>query len=288
MDEALRKKLLIAQKNEMSEYFVYKRLAASVKEKHNKDILNKIATDEFKHYSIWKKYTKVEVKPSSWQITKNYLFSKVFGLTFGLKFMERGEQKAQLNYDMIAKVVPEAKKVMQDEHEHETKLINLLDEELLQYISSIVLGLNDALVELTGVLAGLTLALQNSQLIAIAGLVTGIAAALSMATSQYLSKKSEEGANNPIKASVYTGIAYLFAVILLIFPYLILKNLYIALGWTIINAIIIIFFFTFYISVAKDYSFRKRFLEMIAISLGVALLSFGMGLIIRIFFGVQV
>jgi len=86
----------------------------------------------------------------------------------------------------------------------------------------------------------------------VAGLTTGIAASLSMATSEYLSTKSEGGIKNPFKASVYTGIAYVLTFLFLIFPYLLLSDLYFCLGFTILNAIVVIFVFTFYISVAKD------------------------------------
>mgnify|MGYP001036219971 CR=1 FL=1 len=151
-----------------------------------------------------------------------------------------------------------------------------------------VLGLNDALVELTGTLAGLTLVLQNTRLIAMAGLITGVAASLSMAASEYLSTKSEEDAKNPFKASVYTGFAYVLTVLFLIFPYLLLTNFYFCLGFTILNAIIVIFIFTFYISVAKDLSFTNRFLEMALISLGIAALTFGIGFLIRIFLNVEI
>jgi VIT1/CCC1 family predicted Fe2+/Mn2+ transporter len=96
----------------------------------------------------------------------------------------------------------------------------LLDEELLRYAGSIVLGLNDALVELTGALAGFTLALQNTRLIALTGLITGVAAALSMAASEYLSTRSEGGGRSPLRASLYTGTAYIITVFLLILPYL--------------------------------------------------------------------
>ena len=69
------------------------------------------------------------------------------------------------------------------EQEHEAALIELIDEERLRYISSMVLGLNDALVELTGALAGFTFALGNTTTIAMAGFITGSAATLSMAAS---------------------------------------------------------------------------------------------------------
>jgi len=158
----------------------------------------------------------------------------------------------------------------------------------LQYVGSIVLGLNDALVELTGALAGLTLALQNTQLIALTGLITGIAAALSMGASEYLSTKTEETSREPFKASIYTGGTYMITVLLLILPYLILENYYLCLGCTFIAAVLIVALFNYYISVVKDEPFRRRFFEMAGVSLGVATLSFCVGYIIRLFLGVEI
>jgi VIT1/CCC1 family predicted Fe2+/Mn2+ transporter len=163
----------------------------------------------------------------------------------------------------------------------------MLDEELLQYVGSIVLGLNDALVELTGALAGFTLALGNPRLISLTGLVTGIAASFSMAASNYLSNRAE---NNPNagKSALYTGIAYLITVVLLILPFILLGNPFFALAITLSTAVLIIFFFNYYLSVAKDLDFIHRFLEMALISLGVAALSFGIGYLLKNVMGVDV
>ena len=119
---------------------------------------------------------------------------------------------------------------------------------------------------------------------------TGIAAALSMGSAEYLSTKSEpgDGAKNPFRAAMYTFIAYIVTVLFLIAPYLLLANFYVALGVTIVNAIIVILVFTFYISVTRDLDFRGRFLEMAGLSLGVAALSFPMGILVRILLGVNV
>ncbi len=175
-----------------------------------------------------------------------------------------------------------------EESDHENALIQLLDEEMLSYMGSIVLGLNDALVELTGVLAGLTLALQNTKLIALTGLITGIAAALSMGASEYLSTKSEETVKNPIRASLYTCGAYLVTVLILILPYLVLSNYYLCLGCTLVAAVLIIALFNYYISVTKDVPFKGRFLEMAGLSLGVAGFSFLLGFVLRSFLGIDV
>jgi VIT1/CCC1 family predicted Fe2+/Mn2+ transporter len=114
-----------------------------------------------------------------------------------------------------------------------------------------------------------------------AGLVTGIAASLSMAGSEYLATRSEPGELKPGKAALYTGAAYILTVTLLILPYLLLSQVYLSLGLTMLVAMLIISLFNFYYAVAKDMSFWKRFAEMAGISLGIAALSFGVGVVIR-------
>jgi len=285
-DRSLRKAILTAQRSEITEHFIYQKLAQSTKDPHNSEILKRISSDELGHYDFWKKYTGEDVKPSKLKVWTYYLMSRIFGITFGIKLMESGEGQAQETYENISRSVPAAESVLEDEEKHERQLIDLIDEEGLRYVGSMVLGLNDALVELTGALAGLTFALQNTRVTAMVGLITGIAASLSMAASEYLSTKTEEH-KNPLKASVYTGSAYVITVLFLIFPYLIFTDLYLCLGVTILNAIIVIFIFTFYVSVAKDIPFKKRFLEMALISLGVAALTFIISFVIRTFLNIE-
>ncbi len=279
--------LLTAQKNEITEHFIYEKLAQSIKDSHNKKVLRQISRDELRHYDEWREYTKADVRPDKLKMWLYFLISKIFGITFGIKLMEKGEEKAQVTYRKISEQVPYAKHLAEDEHDHEKHLIEMIDEERLKYVGSMVRGLNDALVELTGALAGFTLALRNTRLVAMVGIITGIAASLSMAASEYLATKTEESELKPVKASFYTSSAYLLTVVFLIFPYLIFSNIYYSLGLTIMNAIIVIFIFTFYLSVAKDISFKRRFIEMIIISLGIAVLAFTVGYLARTFLDIS-
>ncbi|MEM2486878.1 MAG: VIT1/CCC1 transporter family protein [Candidatus Bathyarchaeia archaeon] len=280
--------LLNAQRNEVTEHLIYEKLAQSTKDPKNSEVLKRIARDELKHYEFWKGYTRRDVKPSRFKILKYSLISKIFGITFGIKLMEKSEEKAQETYEKIAEYFPNAKDFVKDEDEHERQLMNLIDEEKLRYVGSMVLGLNDALVELTGALAGFTLALTDTRLIAITGLITGIAASLSMATSEYLSTKSEGGSKNPLRAAAYTGIAYVLTVMFLISPYLLFQDAYVCLCLTILAAITIIFIFTFYVSVSRDLPFKKRFIEMTLISLGVAGITFIIGFLIKTSLNIEV
>lgn len=288
ISEQLRKQILVYQRNELTEHNIYKMLAQVADIPENKRILEKIADDELQHYRLWKTYTQQDIKPNKLMVWKYYFISRIFGLTFGIKLMEKGEASAQKKYSQLQDIVHETEKVLRDENEHENALIQLLDEERLRYVGSIVLGLNDALVELTGALAGFTLALQETKLIAVIGLITGIAAALSMGASEYLSTKSEETVKSPLKAAVYTGCAYIMAVFFLILPYLFLKNAFVCLSFALATAILIIAFFNYYVSVAKDVPFRKRFLEMAGLSFGVAAVSFFIGFLLRSFLNIEV
>ncbi len=285
--DEIRKKLLFFQKNEITEHHIYKKLAQTIKSAENRRILASIADDELRHYREWREYTQQDVEPDKLKIWKYYLISRVFGFTFGVKLMEAGEEAAQDCYRHFRDKIPEADAIACNENEHETALIGLLDEERLRYTGSMVLGLNDALMELTGVLAGLTLALRDTKLIALTGAITGVAAALSMGASEYLSTKTEEDGRSPLKASFYTIGAYIITVLILIMPYLILKNYYTSLICTLAGAVLIIAVFTYYITVARDLPFKRHFLEMAGLSFAVAAFSFIVGYIMRAFLGID-
>lgn len=278
--------LLRFQRNEITEYHIYSRLARRTRGK-NREVLEHIAHDEQEHYNFLQSYTNREVAPSRWKISKYLFLSRIFGLTFGIKLAEKGEMFAQAAYDRMSSEVPDIQRLLVDEHDHEQKLIAMIKEERLDYMDSIVLGLNDALVELTGTLAGLSLALQNTNLIALSGLVVGIAASMSMAASEYLSKKSEQD-KHPVKAAVYTGFAYVVTVALLVTPYLLATDYRYALPFTLMIGLAIIATFTYFNAVVHEKKFRRDFLEMAALSFGVAIISFGVGIVLRNVFGVEV
>jgi len=251
LNQDLKSKVLRAQKNELTEHLIYMKLAALVKNKEQSEILTRISNEESNHYEVFKGITQEDCLPDGLKIFAYVFISRVFGLNFGLKLMENGEDLAQDAYDRLKEISPQMEAIIKDEEKHESELIDLINEERLKYVSSIVLGLNDALVELTGALAGFTLALQNTKLIAIIGLITGIAASMSMAASEYLSTKHEETDKTPLKACIYTGITYVGTVLFLILPYLFFKNIFICLSITVTNALLLILIFTFYTSVAK-------------------------------------
>lgn len=286
-----------AQKTELTEFLIYSHLAKKVQNEHNKNILLQIATEEKKHHDFWKTFTQKDVSPYKGRIWLYKIIIKIFGLTFGIKLMEHQEVDAQKLYTEIANRLPQnqqesqqhIQQIIKDEEEHEKTLLNLIVEDRFKYIGSMVLGLNDALVELTGALAGLTLALRDTKIIAMVGLITGVAASFSMAASEYLSIKAEnEDGRNPFKGALYTGVAYILTVLILITPFLLIQNVYHSLATSIGLGILIIALFTYYTAIAQDTGFKKRFFEMAILSLGVAAISFGFGYLIKNMFGIDV
>jgi VIT1/CCC1 family predicted Fe2+/Mn2+ transporter len=285
-DRKLLHQAIALQRAETTEYVIYTELAAVCKDKGNADVLREIAAAEAEHAEFWRQRTGLEVKVQRFKVFRRVLLARLFGLTFVLKRMEKKEGTAAHLYGQLSESIPEAERIMKEEAEHENRLLSMLDEELLKYAGSIVLGLNDALVELTGSLAGFTFALGDPRTVSIAGLVTGISAAFSMGASAYLSSRAD---NDPraLRSAFYTGVAYLITVVILIMPYLLLQNIFISLLCTLILAVFIIFAFNYYLSVAQDLDFKKRFLEMASISLGVAALSFGVGWLLKNVIGIN-
>ncbi|MEY8001107.1 VIT1/CCC1 transporter family protein [Clostridium sp. Mt-5] len=288
--ENFKKTLIQMQSREITERQIYINVAKITKDENNKKILLKVAQDEEEHYKFIKTYTHMDVPENKKRVWFYSTVAKIFGFTFAVKQMEGRENEAikGYSYGELSKSLPEFSKLAEEEETHEFLLIDMLDEERLKYIGSIVLGLNDALVEITGSVAGFTLSMADTKVIALAGMITGISATLSMSASEYIAEKAES-TKNAVKSSIYTGGSYLITVILLILPFLFMpRNMYIqALVISLIIAVIIISIFNYYISVAKGFNFKQRFMQMAGVSLGVSLFSFIVGLIVKNILGIN-
>lgn len=288
-DPALLPSLKALQTRELTVQIICSQVAEITRDPRNREVLTRIASDEARHYEFWRSRTGGDVQPDRWMVWFYVTIARVLGVVFCLKLLEKQEEHQQLSYTPLVAAYPEAAAIIAEEEAHEAEIISLIKEKRLEYIGSLVLGMNDALIELTGALAGFTLALQNTHLVAMVGLITGLAAAMSMASSQYLSVRAERGTDkNPFTAALYTGIAYLITVGLLILPYLVIGNMWWALGVTLSIAVLILFVFSFYESIVNEQNLWRHFGEMAALSLGVTALSFGIGYAVREIFGVSV
>ena len=288
ISQELMKLVQKAQKDEEEGAALYSFMAKREKNEEKKRLLEQMSKDEVIHAKVWKEISNKDIKPSKLGMMWFKFLTVVMGFTFVVKTMQKKESLAQAGYEKMAEELPEAARILEDERRHEKELYGMLDEERLHYVGAMVLGLNDALVELTGAIAGVTFALANTRLVALTGIITGVSATFSMAASNYLAERAD---NNPkaLKSSIYTGMAYLITVVLLVLPYLLLPTNMYALAFAIMLAtvIIIIMFFNYYISVAKEETFFKNFATMAVISLSVALISYIIGVVAKQLLGID-
>ncbi|WP_288779052.1 VIT1/CCC1 transporter family protein [uncultured Alistipes sp.] len=285
--DATAKNLLNLQREEATLCEVYRRLAELEKDPVRRQTLVRIMHDERRHCAILKRRTGREMAPDPKRVFWYVWIMRVLGPAFVVRQMELCEKGTEASYSLYAER-EEFIRIASEEKRHGEDLTNLAGGMRLSYMSSVVLGLNDALVEFTGALAGFTLALNEPRLVALTGSITGIAAALSMAASEYLSTKSDAAREkHPLRAALCTGTAYLVTVAILIIPYLLFSNAVTALSVMLLAALTVIALFNYYYAVVRSESFRQRFFEMALLSFGIAGISFLIGYGLKYFTGIE-
>lgn len=287
--QEVRQSLTRYQNSLATEAEAYRQIAAHVKNSQNRDSLLKISEEILEQAYSWKSCTDTDPEPNMRRVHRYVRTSRLMGFTFAVKLMDKRKRTLRSDSKQLADQFPQIANMQEIEEKRDQKLFDMLDEKRLSYVGAMILGMNDAIVEITGTLAGLTLAMQNTRLIALSGLITGIAATLSMAASEFLAVKSD-GRDDAKRSALYTGVAYLITVVLLIAPYVILDDsMYLlAMGVMLVMVVVILAAFNYYTSIAQDIPFGKRFGQMIAISFGVAALSFVLGLFVKTVLGVDV
>ncbi|WP_121626406.1 VIT1/CCC1 transporter family protein [Poseidonibacter antarcticus] len=283
------RKALIQQQNEINDYTIYMTLASYQDDQNNKIVFEKIAKEEKVHYNFWLKITEQEIQAQKLVVWWFILLVKVLGTSFALKSLEKREEGAEEFYKELFEIYPESREIYKQESEHELELIEMLKDKKLVYAGAIVLGMNDALVELTGTLSGIALAFDKSIVVGFTGLIMGIAASLSMAGSAYFeAKENPSQIIKPIIYSLYTGVSYILTTAILVAPFFIFETMAYSLIMMFICAFLAIISYNFYISVAKDLNFTTRVLQMSMITFGVAIISFLIGYIVKYYFGIEI
>lgn len=279
--------------NEYRDYVIYRALAAVEPDPAFKRILAELTQHELGDLNFWRRLaTRTNFRVGPLALWRMRLLRRVFGLAFTAKLLERGEKQAILNYHRFlgqaaGPLRAQVQEILRHEEHHERTLIAQIKEERIAFMGSITLGLNDALIELTGALTGFAFAFQRNRAVAVAGLILGAAASLSMASSAYLAARQEPG-KNPRKAALYTGLSYLAVTALLLLPFFLLPRVPAALAVMLGAVVAIVVGLSYYTAVVFDRDFRRSLTEMLLCSVGVAGASFLIGLLARRLTGVTV
>lgn len=292
----------VAQQQATDELFafrIYTTLAERLPDPYSKRLLSELAAQERAHVEFWLGVGGIpehRLRPSRLKHWLLVTASRVLGPAFTIRWLERGEDKAIADYrgllddgSLSPQLQEQVQKMLREEEEHEQLLERGVVDDRRLYLGAAVLGLNDALVELTGGLTGLVSSIPDPKLIGFAALVVGVAAAMSMAASNFLSVDiTEDTGLRPWKAAAYTGIAYIIVVVGLVLPFFLLAGRRAALGVTWAAAVLIIAAFSYYSSVMQGASFRRRFGVMLLLGAGVAMVSFVIGRVLGATLGISV
>jgi VIT1/CCC1 family predicted Fe2+/Mn2+ transporter len=291
----LSKVALAEARDEMTDYTTYRRLALSEKNEANREMFEKLSAMERQHYELWKKYLppgESDAGPKNGTVTRVLLLRRVFGASFAIKFLERREKSTVGRYEALKTSVPAEdqaafQSMIDDEKEHEVAFANVVAGTYVKYISFIVLGLADALVEIAGIHAG-SLGIYNStELTGLAGIVAGAAASLAMASAAYAqAKQGFEG--RPGLAAGYTGVSYFVAAVFLALPYFGTRLMLVAIVSSVLVGLCIIAFVTWYNSVIVGSRFLREFSELAGVMLGATFALYVFGSAIRAVFGITI
>ena len=299
------KKLEKFLETERMHAIMYSHLAKEEDHPKHKRFLNKLTAEEKKHEELLREILKDEgVKPRRshflWLKLAFYRFiSAIFGVPFGIAVIEREEDQTIKEYIAALSQIKEKrstdklKTIIKDEEAGEQELQDNLNDysEHFDYIKSIVFGLNDGLVEILAVVAGLAVVATSPFVVVIGGIIVGISGTLSMAGGAYLSsksynlveeeKKGTSTTNSPFKDAAYTGIFYFLGSLSSVVPFAAGLSGFAGILTAIIIVSIVLILGSAVIGIVSKTSIKRRSLEMLTISLGAAFVTIILGIILR-------
>jgi vacuolar iron transporter family protein len=279
--------------DEYADRSVYLGLSRREKNPAFKKALQEIGNGEQSHYEFWKTYAPdAKVSAKRLRMYVIVMLRLILGLTFTLKLLEGHEGKLHERYKKLAEYIPSAdmarfQSMMDSEERQEDLLIGQIKEDRVKYMSFIVLGLADAVVEISGIHAGSLGIYGETKLAGLAGIIAGMAASIAMASAAYAQAK--QGFEGSAKwSAIYTGVSYMITAVLLATPYFLTGNMAGALGVSLVIGVILVAAMTFYDTVISARPFKRQFVEIAGIILAASLALFLVGTLVGQYLGIRI
>jgi VIT1/CCC1 family predicted Fe2+/Mn2+ transporter len=286
----------LAAKSARDEYTdgaIYQRLSQHEKNPSFKKALEDLARGEQSHYEFWKAFTpETEANANRLKVYVTLFLRVTLGLTFTMKFLEKHEEALHERYKEMLKSIPSADKarfeaMMEEEEHRESFLMGEVHEGRVKYMSFIVLGLADAVVEISGIHAGSLGIYNKTELAGLAGVVAGLAASIAMASAAYAQAK--QGFEGSAKwSAIYTGVSYMFTAIFLALPYFLTGSMVTALGVSLAVGVVLVAMMTYYDTVISARKFRRQFAEIAGIIFAASFALYIAGTLIRQILGLTI
>jgi VIT1/CCC1 family predicted Fe2+/Mn2+ transporter len=224
---------------------------------------------------------------------------KLFGISFLIRYLERGEVDAIADYSEYLNTGPgdeweknQLKNILNDEKNHEQTFIKMTEElkGSADKVKDAIYGMSDGLIEVLAGLAALTSVLVSNTYVAVGGIVFGISGLISMTIGSYLSEKAKEQISenrkySGRKAAINTATYYGIGAAVPIIPFLFLTK-YVALGTSFVLVIAVDFIATSVISIQSDGNLKRDTARSIGLVVAGFTATFIIGMIARHFVGV--
>lgn len=249
MDTRLGRRLVLDELFDLSLYRALRLRAGG----HLAAILDQLIPIETRHYQFWQEFFGLKLdRLDLGRRTKLALLvalTRLFGAPAIHLILEAIEVFGVRKYLSVwrqyegSPLGQAVRDILEDEFKHEDALVSAEAERQInpQRVRDIFLGLNDGLVEILGAVSGFFGAFADATTVLVAGVMVGVAGALSMGAGAYLAGSSEaevrdtelrrrrflgqpdgagEATDSPIASGVRVGVSYVIGAVVPVLPVL--------------------------------------------------------------------
>ena len=260
------------QRREALASAVYKFLARKVNGRGG-EMLMRVAGEKNANAETLSRWTDKSARAPLLKVWGWRLISLIFGSSFVISRLEAGEAEARPYFSATADEVPEAAMISESGERHRIQLREILNQEGLRGIGSIVTGLYSAVLLILGSLSGFITVLNDKRAVAVAGFCTGVAAVLAAAVTGYASQKAATGRQRPAGAAFSALVLGIAVAALLVSPFFCAGGAWGSLMFSLAGAAAVLALLAFFASVVRQETYFVVFLEMLLMTVGVTLLS---------------
>ncbi|WP_456369098.1 VIT1/CCC1 transporter family protein [Geoglobus sp.] len=320
----MRQDALEFYREEFKDSLLYRTLADGERDEDLRREFIRIHTIEARHADFWRRFLESRgVRPERVRVGRLSLWMvrllRRISPALTSSLLEFNEMSAIIKYYDFFRAYElsdgereELREIIVDEIEHEKFFSGKKRLFGAENVRDMVLGINDGLVEILGVVTGLSAVyVSRPDLVGMSGLVVGVAGALSMASGSFISVRSQRQVNetrvrlkailrelrgesieveeireSELKSAIYTGTAYLCGVALPVIPYFIAETTAEALPLSLLLSAALLAIVGSLISLLSGIPLKKKAAEMLVAGMGTAFLSYLFGTLVASLFHV--
>ncbi|HMB88439.1 MAG TPA: VIT1/CCC1 transporter family protein [Methylomirabilota bacterium] len=313
-DTRLGRQLVLDELFDLSLYRALHRIAPAPQ----RAILDQLIPIETRHHAFWQEFFKLDLPRLDWgRRLKLWLMvgvARLFGAPAIHLILEAIEVFGVRKYLTVWRryehgpLGSAVREVLEDEFKHEDAVVMAEGERQIspQRVRDIFLGLNDGLVEILGAVSGFFGAFANATTVLVAGVMVGVAGALSMGAGAYLAGSSEaevrgtdarrrrflgepepptDPSDTPIRSGMRVGLSYVVGAVVPVLPVAfgartLLPSLIVAGGVIVLVSTVLAFL--------SGMVVRRRIALNLGIIAAAVLISYVIGLIAKAAWGITV